>query len=221
MRILTKVQEQILNLLGKSELSHQFYFTGGSALSEFYLHHRYSYDLNFFTKEKNALNMDVILSFLHSLPALKNIRYEKIYDRRIFFLRFTDESLKVEFSLYPFERVAETKNVNGLQIDSLDDLFVNKLAALADRYEEKDLVDLYFILSAKGADHILWGLAKVKEKFGIEGVQYIIQRKLVSLPNDLENMPYLIKPMSGYKKFFEKVLIKLAKKYWAGGPDDI
>lgn len=152
MKILTDAQERVLNLFRKSELSQQFYFTGGSALPEFYLQHRYSFDLDFFTKEKNALNMNAILSFLHSLPAIENIRYEKIYDRRIFFLKFKDKSLKVEFSLYPFESVAKAKKINGLQVDSLSDLFVNKLAAAADRDEEKDLITykgLHFASIAK------------------------------------------------------------------------
>lgn len=214
MRILTPAQERFLSLFRKSELSRQFYFTGGTALSEFYLQHRYSYDLDFFTEEKSTLNIDAILSFLHSLPTLKDVRYEKIYDRRIFFLNFADENLKIEFSLYPFESVAEKMSVKGLLVDSFSDLFVNKLAAPADRNEEKDLIDLYFILNAKGINYILWGLAKVRKKFGIDGVQYIIQRKLANLQNDLENIPYLIKSMAGYKEFFEKVLIKLAKEYW-------
>ncbi len=214
MRILTSSQEQFLNFFKSSELSRYFYFTGGTALSQFYLQHRYSYDLDFFTEEKNALEIDKILSFLHSLPDTKEIKYEKIYDRRLFFLKLTGEDIKVEFSLYPFKRIVKSKRIDGLTIDSFGDLFVNKLMALSDRDEEKDLIDIYFILKDKGNDYILWGLEKVKEKFQVDGVQYIIQRKFMDLPKNLENMPYLIKPITNYREFFKNIAVKLAKEYW-------
>ena len=54
---------------------------------------------------------------------------------------------------------------------------------MADRNEIKDIIDLYFILKEKGIDYILWGLEKAKEKFGIDGIEYIIQRKFVNLPD--------------------------------------
>ncbi len=158
MKILTQVQERFLKFFKQSALSEYFYFTGGTALSEFYLQHRYSYDLDFFTDKIKALDINAILSFLHSLSDIKEVRYDKIYDRRLFFLKISDRNLKVEFSLYPFKRITECKNIDGLVVDSFDDLFVNKLAALSDRDEEKDLTDIYFILKSKADDYILWGL---------------------------------------------------------------
>ncbi len=195
-------------------MAQHFYFTGGTALSEFYLQHRYSYDLDFFTEKRDALNMNALLTFLHSLPDIKDIRYEKIYDRRLFFLKYLKDDLKVEFSLYPFRRIGESKNINGLTVDSFDDLFVNKLAALSDRNEEKDLIDIYFALKTKEDGYLLWGLEMVKKKFGIDGAQYIIQRRFVDLPDTLENVPYLIKPIVDYKAFFKDKAVRLAKEFW-------
>ncbi len=48
----------------------------------------------------------------------------------------------------------------------------------------------------------------------MEGAQYIIQRKLIDLPDKLENVPYLIKPLNNYKEFFEEIATKVAKRYW-------
>ena len=177
MNILTSAQEQFLNFLKRSELSNYFYFTGGTALSQFYLQHRYSYDLDFFTEKRYSLNINAILSFLKSLPNVNSVKFNKIYDRRMFFLNMSEQDLKVEFSLYPFKRISKVRTVDGLMIDSFDDIFINKLAALADRDEEKDLIDIYFIFQAKDIDYILWGIKKAKEKFQIDGVQYIIQKK--------------------------------------------
>ena len=215
MKVLTPYQEQFLDSFKESELAANFYFTGGTALSCFYLQHRYSDDLDFFGEEKDVLDIRFIISFLKTLLFVRDFRYESIYDRRLFFLEISKhEHLKIEFCLYPFKRIDKTKKIDTLMIDSLEDIFVNKLAALTDRNEDKDLVDIYFILKEKGVDYIIRGLEKAKEKFGIAGIEYIIQRKLANLPKSLENLPYLIKPVKNYKEFFEKVLIKVARTYW-------
>lgn len=214
MNILTDTQRLFLDQFKSSALNEYFYFTNGTALSEFYLKHRYSHDLDFFTKHKEALDINTIISFLKSLPHIRKIKYEKIYDRRLFFLEFANDSLKVEFSFYPFEQINKCIIIEGLRVDSFDDLFVNKIAALIDRDEEKDLIDLYFILKSKDESYLFWGLEKVKEKFGIDGAQYIIQRKFANVPENLENVPYLIKPLEYYKQFFEQKAIQIAKKFW-------
>ncbi|MCD6133623.1 MAG: nucleotidyl transferase AbiEii/AbiGii toxin family protein [Deltaproteobacteria bacterium] len=214
MNILTKIQKQFLAYFGKSELSKHFYFTGGTALSYVYLQHRRSYDLDFFTDNKTALDINAILSFLHSIAEIKKINYEAIYDRRLFLISSPDESLKVEFTFYPFKNVAPRRKVGDLWVDSFEDIFVNKLAALADRNEVKDIMDIYFILKEKGRDYILWGFKKVREKFGIEGIEYVIQRKFTNLPEKIEDEPYLIKPIENYKELFEDVTKIIAKAYW-------
>ena len=47
--ILTERQRQLLNLLSQeSYIQQNFYLSGGTALAEYYLHHRLSEDLDFF-----------------------------------------------------------------------------------------------------------------------------------------------------------------------------
>ena len=58
----TPIQKKIFTLFSKSKLSKHFYFTGGTALSVCYLHHRQSDDLDFFTSEK--LDDKLILEFM-------------------------------------------------------------------------------------------------------------------------------------------------------------
>lgn len=51
--ILTKGQKIILDeLIQNNYLRENYYLTGGTALSEFYLHHRYSDDMDFFTEKE-------------------------------------------------------------------------------------------------------------------------------------------------------------------------
>ena len=49
---LTKKQQLLLELVAKSNLVNIFYLTGGTALSAFYLKHRFSEDLDFFSEQE-------------------------------------------------------------------------------------------------------------------------------------------------------------------------
>jgi len=62
-QILTKDQQAFLYLVSQNEyMVKRFYFTGGTALSEYYLHHRYSDDLDFFSEEE--VETDVLFPLL-------------------------------------------------------------------------------------------------------------------------------------------------------------
>ncbi len=51
--ILTATQLRMLKTIGREPLfTEKFYLTGGTALAGFYLHHRYSEDLDFFSMEE-------------------------------------------------------------------------------------------------------------------------------------------------------------------------
>ena len=50
--VLTEGQKAFLSHFGKSPLCKIFYLTGGTALAAFYLQHRFSDDLDFFTEEE-------------------------------------------------------------------------------------------------------------------------------------------------------------------------
>jgi len=54
-RIITNNQRRILTFFPNLPDSQFFYLTGGTALSEFYIGHRLSYDLDLFTSEKEFI----------------------------------------------------------------------------------------------------------------------------------------------------------------------
>ncbi len=62
MEVINKIQKEILSQFGDISDSKEFYLTGGTALSFFYLRHRKSNDLDFFTN-----NPELILPFSYSL----------------------------------------------------------------------------------------------------------------------------------------------------------
>lgn len=70
------VLSKIHNYLSK------FYLTGGTALSEFYLKHRYSVDLDFFTQDNIAFNN--IFNAISDFSKNNNLNIEIITDTNYF-----------------------------------------------------------------------------------------------------------------------------------------
>lgn len=146
--ILTADQQKVLRLLTQKEgLRKMFYLTGGTALAGFYLYHRYSDDLDFFTDAQDfpQLAVEGFTQDIKKEVLAEEIEYKRLYDRRIFFFKKGSEELKVEFTQYPFKQINPSLDKNGCLVDSLEDISANKLMALIDRIEVKDFVDLYFI----------------------------------------------------------------------------
>ncbi len=147
--ILTKDQELVLTLIGNdTSIKDLFYLSGGTALAAFYLGHRYSDDLDFFTDITDfpQLAVERIAEDIRRKAGAEKTEYQRLYDRRIFFFKKADEELKVEFTSYPFVSLHPHIKQNNMQVDSLEDLAANKMMALMDRIEPKDFVDLYFLL---------------------------------------------------------------------------
>jgi predicted nucleotidyltransferase component of viral defense system len=56
-KVLTPLQEKVLDILFDHGFADRgYYLTGGTALSEFYLQHRYSDDLDLFTRKSEPLS---------------------------------------------------------------------------------------------------------------------------------------------------------------------
>ena len=161
------IQKKVLNLFSKSPLKDIFYWTGGTLLSVIYLHHRQSRDLDFFSNQVFTYNQ--IIGFVRSLKKrlkLTKIEEKKIFDRWEFFLQDKDE-LRIEFVFYDHPKLRLRKKWQGILVDSLNDIAANKVMALFDRSDPKDLVDLYFILIKK--NYKVKTLLKFAEKkFGVK-----------------------------------------------------
>lgn len=165
--LFTKEQKIILDEVRKSEyLTSSFYFTGGTALSSFYLSHRYSDDLDFFSQEK--FDNQVLLTLMEGWGrrygfSFKSRFVEVVY---IFNLVFKNKTqLRVDFSYYPYKRLEKGLVADNLEIDSLLDIAVNKMLTISQRTEIKDFVDLYFLLQKFHVWDLITG---VKVKFNRE-----------------------------------------------------
>lgn len=72
--ILTSKQLEFLELIQNyKQITKAFYLTGGTALSQFYLSHRYSEDIDLFS-EKKEVNHSLIDSFLKNVSAKLKVK---------------------------------------------------------------------------------------------------------------------------------------------------
>jgi predicted nucleotidyltransferase component of viral defense system len=138
------IQDKVLALIGN--MPSPFYLTGGTALSRFLLHHRYSDDLDFFVNRSPRFHEDVDKVYETLIGFFP---FSKITVRQDSYVRImiTDQetSLKLEFVNDVGHRVGEVSRVNaGLQIDSWENILSNKVTALA-RLAGKDYVDVLFL----------------------------------------------------------------------------
>ena len=193
--LFNKEQQLIFNQIKTEEkLRKQFYFTGGTVLSSFYLQHRYSEDLDFFSE--NKFDEKEILSIVSSWAkkyqfTFKSQLTEVVY---IFALTFKNkETLKLDFGYYPHKRVEKGKIVDGIEIDSLFDIAINKLATVNQRSSVKDFVDLYYLLDK----FTVWDLIQgVKVKFRIEIDYWILASDLIFVVEKFDYLPRMIKPLT-------------------------
>jgi predicted nucleotidyltransferase component of viral defense system len=98
--LLTPIQEAFLAAFTEIPDQEQFYLTGGTALAEFYLGHRLSFDLDFFTGEEG-----LILPVSYQIEALAPQRGFRISITRRFatfvelMLSLDEEHLRVDLAL--------------------------------------------------------------------------------------------------------------------------
>ena len=139
--------------------------SGGTALSSWYLHHRESFDLDFFS-EKEEVNANYLIRWLTDQKnklEIADMTHEEQFGFNFFNLKYANgDKLKVDFSYFPSERIEKRLVWNGLQIDSLYDIAVNKFNTIATTPRGRDYVDLYLILKEND-----WTLKQLMEDSAI------------------------------------------------------
>jgi len=138
---LYKLQDRVLDILFATE--DIFYLTGGTCLSRFYQEKRYSDDLDFFADSEPRFK-----------AGIKNIKQNlekefKIYEDTVTkdFVRWiVDDLLQIDFINDRVYRHGESILLeNGYRIDNIENILSNKLNAIIDRDEAKDIFDIYMI----------------------------------------------------------------------------
>ena len=147
--LLSPFQKKILKAFTEIEESAAFYLTGGTALSAFYLAHRLSEDFDLFTPDEPLIAI-VARKFRSKLEAL-GIEVREIRNFSSFWEAIASkggESFKIQLALdSPFTLATATEQ-DHLRIHSFEDIAAGKLLALFGRAEERDFIDVYFIVKS-------------------------------------------------------------------------
>ena len=147
--ILNKKQLIFLEVIKtNNDLTKTFYLTGGTALAAFYLNHRESEDLDFFSEDEvEPLAIETFLKSNKAKIGFKKFEFQRSFNRNLFFLHFSDGgALKTEFTYFPFTQLEKGPKEGGLRIDSLKDIAVNKAFTITQQTRTRDFIDLYFII---------------------------------------------------------------------------
>ncbi len=155
--LLSEGQKAFLRFFAELPDQEQFYLTGGTALAEFYLAHRYSYDLDLFTTEEGLLTP--FCQLLERRARRKRLDL-RVVRRFTTFTEYTmqvgEESVRIQMAIdSPFRFNSPVPTEYGVQVNDWDDLKVDKLLAFYGRAEPRDAVDLYFILEREPLEPLM------------------------------------------------------------------
>lgn len=212
--ILTVTQERVLGVVAGDALTRgRFVLSGGTALAGFYLGHRYSEDLDFFsTDEVDPMGITVFLKSHQADLGFDSFEYQQSMNRNLYFLKYGTEELKMEFTYFPFAPIEPPHEESGLRVDSMLDIAVNKLFTIYQRTTARDYIDLYMLCQQQGysIDELLLK-ARVKFDWHIDLLQLGTQFSKVGEAEDFPRM-IIPTPYAAVIDFFMSAAQKL-------GPD--
>lgn len=209
--ILSNAQKEALRMVSREPLLANFYLTGGTALTTYYLCHRLSDDLDFFIfNEPDKIFLHTFANKLKQALKAQEMRFERLYDRNQFFFQIGKDELKIEFTKYPFLQLEKPLVKDGLTIDSLRDIAANKLMAILDRFDPKDFVDIYFLLQTFKLEDIR---KDTEKKFNTQIGDIFLGSELAKVKR-IEALPRMIKKINveELKDLFTKIAKTLGPK---------
>jgi len=209
--ILNSKQKVFLQLLSENyKLANQFYLTGGTALTEYYIPYRYSEDLDFFSE--NEVDVSSITVFFKSVKSeleYKSMDFNTSFNRNLFFLNFNNSVLKTEFTYFPFPQIETPQKHGGIKINSILDIAVDKLFTIYQKPRSRDFMDLYMIQQKyKFTTDELLKKARIKFDWNVDLIKLGSQFLLAT---ELKDYPKLVQPLkeSKWQNFFLKEAKKL------------
>jgi predicted nucleotidyltransferase component of viral defense system len=213
--ILTPLQKELLRVFAQEPLFKDFYLTGETTLSVFYLHHRFSEDLDFFTElPHGVVRIPPVIDKIANSMKLKMVmgrRFETFFECTL--ANSMGDKVELDFALDLPGRLQPVRWNSGLNlhVDNEVDIGCNKLSALYDRAESKDFVDLYFLNREK----IPWEalLENARKKFRYLD-DYGLSLSFFKVKG-IEKLPRMIKPLQleALKKFFLDRVAELSDQF--------
>ena len=193
---LTPLQYGFLQRFFSLDIGQRFFLTGGTALAAFHLHHRLSDDLDLFTLDGEALadvdrKIEGLAAELHC--TIGRARRAEHF-RQFLLLPRAEEMespLQVDLVHDVGPQYGERQVVEGIIVDTLENIGANKITAILGRTASKDFIDLYFILQAGYDFGELFRMAQQKD-LGL--IEFYFVYALLQV-NKLTRLPEMKKPM--------------------------
>lgn len=165
MRNLIQWQDEILKALaGRLD---NYCLGGGTALSKVYFHHRESLDLDFFTFKFSRKEIISLMDFLsEGIEKKFKLTFEQQNKDKVRIMIFNapislKETIKIDFIEDYIKRLKPLRQIDGILVFALEDIYLRKIYAVTGtievldlvgrkvgkggRQEAKDFYDLYFL----------------------------------------------------------------------------
>lgn len=179
MEAISRWQDKVLKILaGRID---DYCLGGGTALSKAYFHHRLSLDLDFFTLKFSRREIISLIKFLSDKLAKEfKLAAEQQNKDKVRIMIFNAPlnsgiTIKIDFIEDYIRRLKQTRQIDGIWVFSLEDIYLRKIYAITGtiqtfdlvgrkiskggRQEAKDFYDLYFL------SHTFMGLSKFAFKY--------------------------------------------------------
>jgi hypothetical protein len=188
--LLDPLQREFLAFFASLPDQDQFFLTGGTALAEYYLGHRLSYDLDFFTGQAGLV---LPMSFQIEQKGA-GLGFDITVVRRFatyveFSVARKEARIKVDLALdSPFRFEAPLRSEYGVLVNDFLDARVDKVLAYYGRAEPRDAVDLYWIVQQEPIQPLLDRALQKDPGFDLYWMAIALNRA-ADFPNDLERWP--------------------------------
>ncbi|MBI2345372.1 MAG: nucleotidyl transferase AbiEii/AbiGii toxin family protein [Deltaproteobacteria bacterium] len=189
--ILTPLQQLFMRgLFADAWFRQHFYLTGGTAVAAFYLFHRYSEGLDFFS---HGVELTPIPALIETVSTQLQVPAESVQSHRTFLRYRIGEDLKIDVVGDVEVRIGAPELRGDFMVDSLKNIAVNKVCTILGRFDAKDYVDLFFILKENPFD--IFDLLRLgQQKDG--GLEPFIWASLIADVTKLKVFPKMIRQVT-------------------------
>lgn len=216
--ILYPYQIKLLSLFFTSPFGKPFFFTGGTALSAFYLAHRESQDLDFFSlKPFDTLALRTTMQEIADKTQSTLTMYIRSQTYNEIFLENKKEGWRQKIDIVQEQpkHFGEIVHIDNIPVDSLVNIATNKILAVFGRLEPKDYIDLFIIFTQTDlSSDEMFALAKQKDT-GLSEFHFV---NTIADVDKFETLPKMKIPFDKdafvqfYKDLSQKLLLKIKPK---------
>ena len=171
------LQDEVLKIVFETE--NEFYLTGGTCLSRFYVAKRYSDDLDFFTNQSQRYGFAIKKI---KLALQKQFQLNVEVETKDFTRFKINDLLQIDFvNDIAFRYKDVVVDENNYILDNIENILSNKITAVIGRDNPKDVFDIYLISQFYSFD---WKdiLDAAHKKAGFANEELII--RLTSFPSE-------------------------------------